>query len=89
MANKLYHKINETLTAQEPTIQNLKLNVSKKQLNNFLISKIREKEKIRKYIGKYLNFLKFSTINLFILLVTSRSKQLHHLYQHQVNQLEL
>ena len=53
------------------------------------MSKIREKEKIRKYIGKYLNFLKFSTINLFILLVTSRSKQLHHLYQHQVNQLEL
>lgn len=89
MANKLYHKINETLTAQEPTIQNLKLNVSKKQLNNFLISKIREKEKIRKYIGKYLNFLKFSNINLFILLVTSRSKQLHHLYQHQVNRLEL
>ena len=53
------------------------------------MSKIREKEKIRKYIGKYLNFLKFSNINLFILLVTSRSKQLHHLYQHQVNQLEL
>ena len=53
------------------------------------MSKIREKEKIRKYIGKYLNFLKFSTINLFILLVTSRSKQLHHLHQQQVNQLEL
>ena len=31
MANKLYHKINETLIAQKPTIQNLKLNVSMKE----------------------------------------------------------
>ena len=33
MANKLYHKINETLIAQEPTIQNLKLNVSMKEFS--------------------------------------------------------
>ena len=76
MANKLYHKINETLIAQEPTIQNLKLNVSMKEFSYWE----KKWEKKRKYIGKYLIFINFSNINLFVLLVTSGSKQSYHLY---------